>query len=247
MTVLLLVIHTIYSLVLSPLSVISQSNIDFMIPLLIDSTYFLTQISIVVGWLIGYAYIIYSAYRFGRRQALIMSGVFVASIIYKYLGIIASVTFLNGSFPAFRDIIKTVGFSCLFDFVLFGVVLLITLSIENKVSAFIKSKKALESQLPGYSFDERDLFFPFKKLFHLENPIQRNAFIAAIVISLSRIGQLLVNDIIAGPPVDLADFLWMVTYYLSGILLGFASYLFLLYIEIGLDRKDMKLQYSAEK
>lgn len=241
----LFVIHSLYALVLSPLSVLTRSNVDFMIPVLVDAVYFLSNLAVVAGWLTAFASVVYSAYRFGRRHSLVCSGMIVLMIIYKYLALTISVVFINGSLPESAALLSSLALPLLLDFALLAIVLAITFALEARVSRFVREKKALEGHLSGYAFDERGLFFPFKKLFDHDNPIQRNIFYVSITVTASRVAQLLISDIIAGPPVDFIDFLWMALYYISGLLLGFASYLFMLYLATSFDCRDMKMKYSS--
>ena len=109
---------------------------------------------------------------------------------------------------------------------------------------FIASKKKLENKLPDFIFNEMLLFFPFKKLFERKNPIQRSAFCAGIIITISKMIQLIIIDFSVGLPRDIVDLSWIIISYLSCILLGFASYLFILWITSHLNNCDNKLKHK---
>ena len=105
---------------------------------------------------------------------------------------------------------------------------------------FIKEKKALEGKLPDYHFDEHSVFFPFVKLFNTQNPLQKIALWQGIVIMASKIIQIIILDISIGWPQSLLDLLWMIFTYLSFVVLGFVSYLIIIFVLIGLNSKEIK-------
>ena len=80
--------------------------------------------------------------------------------------------------------------------------------------------------------------FPFKKTFDLHNPLQRSAFIMAIIMGSIHIASRIIYDLYYGLPSTLVDLLWMVTYYLSDVVSALIMYLIAIFFFVKLNEKD---------
>ena len=252
MTLWIFVIFSLYSIVFKTLYTNSISNAAFMIPVFADLIPHITDLSEIIGILIAYAYITYSFYKFDNKKSNSFVGVFIGLTAYKYLATIA-VTYLpilitranSGKTFAVDDILMELLLTVLVPLVLEVVQLMIVVFFTKhfiKVAFnFIKEKKTLEGKLPDYHFDERSVFFPFIKLFNMQNPLQKIAFWQGIVIMVSKIIQIIILDISIGWPQSLLDLLWMLFTYLSFVVLGFVSYLFVIFVLMGLNSKELEL------
>ena len=252
MTLWVFVIFSLYSIVFKTLYTNSISNEAFMIPIFADLIPHITDLSEIIGILIAYAYITYSFYKFDNKKAKFFVGTFIGLIVYKYLSTIA-VTYLpvmitranSGKSFAIDDILTELLLAVLVPLVLEIVQLLIVVFLTKhfiKVAFnFIKEKKALEGKLPDYHFDERSVFFPIVKLFNKQNPLQKIAFWQGIVIMASKIIQIIILDISIGWPQSMLDLLWMIFTYLSFVVLGFVSYLIVIFVLMSLNSKEIEI------
>lgn len=250
MSISVFIVFSLYSIVFKTLYVYSLSNVAFQIPVLIDLIPHVTPISEVIGILIAYAYITYAFYKFGNKQANLFVVIFVLLIVYKYLVTIA-ITYIPVIFnratgntdlvigDILVDLLWTVMFPLVLEIVQLIVVVWFTKHFTSKAFEFIKEKKALEGKLPNYHFDENKAFFPFVKLFDMKNPLQKIALWHGIVIAASKIVQFIIIDINIGFTTDpIIDILWMALAYISCAILGFVSYLFIIFLLISLNSKS---------
>ena len=227
---LVFVFFSIYSFILTTLYVKTISDINFMIPILIDLIPYITDITEIAGILICYSFIIYAFFRFDKDTIIKYTFVFVILTFYKYVAKIIITYIINGSLPqikgVFTDLMYSIALPALLEYLQAAIFISISYYIFKEAFEFIVSKKKLEHTLPEFKFNEKLLFFPFKKLFDLKNPIQHSAFYAGIIITISKMIQLIIIDFSVGLPKDIVDLSWIIISYLSCILLGFASYLF---------------------
>ena len=238
MAVSVFIIFSLYSVVFKTLYTNSVSNTAFMIPIFVDLIPHITDMSEIIGILIAYAYVIYAFYKFDSKKIYSFIACFVGLTAYKYLITIA-ITYIPVFFTRVNsdvdfemgDIITDILLAVIIPFILeiiqLGVVVLFTKKIMDKAFDFIKEKKTLEGKLQNYYFDENKVFFPFDKLFNMQNPLQKIALWQGVVIMVSKIIQIIIIDISIGAPQNPLDFLWMFLTYASFIILGFVSYLFI--------------------
>jgi len=248
LTIYVFVIFSIYSFVLTTIYVKTISDINFMIPVLIDVIPYITDLTEISGILICYSFIIYAFFRFDKNTIIKFTSVFVLLTLYKYLAKIAITYIINDSLPQikgmFTDIMYSVALPALLEYTQAAIVITIAYFIFKGTHELIETKRKLENKLPDFIFDEKALFFPFTKLFTRHNPIQRIAFWSGIIIMASKMIQLLIIDFSVGLPTDIVDFFWIIFSYLSCVLLGFASYLFILWTMLSLNNLDIKLKYT---
>jgi len=250
------IVFSLYSIVFKTLYVYSISNVAFQIPIFVDLIPHVTPMTEIIGILIAYAYITYAFYRFSNKRANFFAVIFALLIVYKYLVTIAItyvpvfVTRANSNIDVvisdmLVDILLSVAFPLMLEIVQLIVVVLFAKRFTNKALEFIKEKKALEGKLPNYHFDEHEVFFPFVKLFNTKNPLQKIALWHSIVIAFSKIIQFIIIDINIGFTTNIAtDLLWMAWAYTSCVILGLISYLFIIFVLINLNSKEMKLKYK---
>lgn len=248
MIVTVFVIFSLYSIVLTTLYVKAETDIAFMIPVFIDLIPYITDVSEIIGMVIAYTYILYAFYRFEKKQIISYTSAFVLLTLYKYFAKLAITYIMNGSIPAVKtlleDMLRTFIMPLVLELAQLVIIILISHLVMKRVFAFIKEKKALEGKLDNYSFNENAVFFPFVKLWNKDNPLQKIAFWYGIVIMASKMLQLLSIDIVVGLPTSLADFLWMFAAYSLCVILGFATYLFVVWLLMKLNAKEIKLKYD---
>ena len=241
-------IFSLYSLILTTLYVKSQTDIAFMIPVFVDLIPYITDICEVVGILVAYAFIIYAIKTFEKPQVNLFIVSFSVLTLYKYLAKFIRTYIINGTIPTVKTLFEDIVWSFILPISLELIQLLIIVVISFKIVKnaldFIRSQNSLKEKLPNYEFDESKVFFPFVKVWNMQNPFQKNAFWCGCVIMISKIIQLIIIDIQVGWPADLIDFIWIITSYSLCVLLGVASYLFVVWTLIRLNMSEIKLKYK---
>lgn len=250
MAIVAFVMFSLNAFVFSILEVKSYTDVDYMIPVFVDVIPYLTMLSELAGVLFSYACIIYASYRFGRDGLVLSIVVYAALTLYKYIAKIASGLIINGSISALKGILSLFFYSVvlpfLLDAVMLAVVTVITLRINGKAALYAEKQRRLAEKLPDHVFDERCVYFPIKKLWNRENPMQRIIVWVGVVVAVSQALQLLSVDIQIGLPADVTDLIWMISAYLMCVLLGAATYLFMLYMLIILNRMDVESKYESQ-
>ena len=172
---------------------------------------------------------------------------YIATIAVTYVPVLITRANSNTDF-AVDDILNELLLAILVPLVLeivqLIIVVLFTKHFINMAFDFIKEKKSLEDKLPSYHFDEHSFFFPFVKLFNMQNPLQKIAFWQGVIIMASKILQIIILDISIGWPQSLLDLLWMVFTYLSFVILGVVSYLLIIFVLMSLNSKEIKLRFQ---
>lgn len=246
MTLTVFVIFTIYSVVMTTLYIKIETDISFMIPVLIDIVPYATDLCELIGILVAYTAILFAQRSSSpaQQRGYIIS--FLVLTVYKYIAKIIVTIITDGSLPAVKsplvDLLLNVLLPLALEIAQLVIVLLIIKTVMRRANEFICEKKALEGKLEGYHFDDEALFFPFTALINLQNPLQRSALWIGLVITVSKAAQLLINDISIGPPQDAADLLWMLLYYSMCAVLGFASYLGMLLGLMTLRGRELKFR-----
>lgn len=240
-------IFTLYSVVLTTLYVKMETDVAFMVPVLIDIVPYITDLCELIGILIAYTVILFNWRLSGTRERRGYIIAFAALTAYKYAAKIIVTLIMNGALSSVKGYLTDMLLGVILPFALemvqFAVVILIIRSVMARTQSFIAEKKALEGKLDGYHFDEEALFFPMRSLIDMQNPIQRSAIWIGLVITVSKAGQLLINDIMIGPPEDLTDLLWMALYYIMCIVIGFAAYLGMLLGVMILRGRELKFRF----
>ncbi len=233
MTILAFVIFSFYSFLLVPLSIKAATDVSFMVPLLYDLLPYLKYLTEIAGMLLMYSFIIYAAYRFGRATVSLYAALYLVLVLYEYTTSHLMTYVLAGRFPDISDF--------LLDFVyMVAIPVLIICAIHAVILLIIyvvfKNK--------GASSDKTAIL-PFKKLFSRKNHLQRAALYISTLFSASQIVNLIITDLMLGAPSGPGEILWMVISYLTSLLLLPASYLFILYILISLNNKDIRMKYDV--
>ena len=248
MSLIVFAIFSLYSILLTTLYVKSQTDIAFMIPVFIDLIPYVTDLCEIVGMLIAYSFIIYAIKRYTKKQVISFIIAFAVLTLYKYVAKFTTTYIINGAIPTvktlFEDIIWSFALPIALELAQLLIIVIIAWKIIQNALNFIKQQNSLKENLPNYKFDENKVFLPFTKIWNMQNPFQKSAFWCGFVIMASKVIQLLIIDIQVGLPTDLTDFLWIITAYSLCVLLGFASYLFTIWMLIKLNMSEIKLQYK---
>ncbi len=233
MTILAFVIFSFYSFVLVPLSIKAATDVSFMVPLLSDLLPYLKYLTEIAGMLLMYSFIIYAAYRFGKSGASLYAALFLVLVLYEYITSHLVTYILAGRLPDFSDF--------LFDFMyMVAIPVLIICAIHAIILLIIY----VVFKNTGDSSDKAAIL-PFKKLYSRENHLQRVALYISTLFAASQIVNLIITDLSIGAPSNLGELLWMVVSYLTSLLMLPASYLFIIYILISLNNKDIRMKYDV--
>lgn len=226
-------IFTFYAVVMTTLYVKSETDVAFMIPVFVDMIPYATDLCELIGMLAAYTVILFRWRTSTRNQRRGYVIAFTLLTVYKYVAKVIVTVIMNGTLPSVKsllaDILLTLLLPLLLELLQLALVLLIISRVMRRADAFIAEKKTLEGKLENYHFDEESLFFPLTSLINNQNPLQRAALWIGGLITVSKAAQLLINDILIGPPQDMTDLLWMLLYYFMCFVLGFASYLGILW------------------
>ena len=247
MNIAVFVIFSVYSWALTTLYVKAETDIAFMIPVFTDLIPYITDLCEILGILTAYAYIIFAYYKFQKDQTSKYIISFIALVLYKYIAKFAITYIMNGAIPTVKTLIEDIAWAFIVPFALelaqLLIVALITKNVIKTALQYIKEKKSLENKLDDYRFDEKQVFFPFIKLFNMQNPFQKICLWIGVIIAGSKMLQLLIIDIQTGLPTDFIDFLWIITSYTLSAVLGLASYLFMMWMLIKLNADEIKNKY----
>ena len=104
LTLWVFVIFSIYSFILTTLYVKTISDINFMVPVLIDIIPYITDITEIAGILICYSFIIFAFFRFDKDTIIKYTFIFVILTFYKYAAKILITYIINGSLPQINGV-----------------------------------------------------------------------------------------------------------------------------------------------
>lgn len=240
--IILLTVYPLYiahSLIVSPLFTILYSNaaVPDIFPVIL---YFLTVIiDIFVLW------IMFSVVLYGLCHETLtgMKKIFILCIlapIFKYILKIIISPFIDG-IPSIDTLLMdlyTIGVSCLAEiFVLLTVILLTYKSAQiyrEKRSSILKTanKLGLENE------PESIRLIPFKKAYNKNNPLQRGAVISTVIITISRLLNLIISDINKGWQISgINQYIYFLSAYIIEIIVGVIGYFIMLYLFISIYSK----------
>ena len=227
----MLLIFAVQSGLLYALSILIETNVDFMIPVLSDVVPILTEAAELLGIGLGYAAVLYALYRFPGHYA-VFSWIYLAATLWKYLLRILVTGLLDGRITAGLLIIH--GLSLLFEALLFLLLLLISARMQTSFRRSLRPEAYAADPYP-----DRAPYLPFRSLFSFRNPLQTSAMAGGALISVSKILNLLVYDLDYGLPASFTEWIWVVSYYLLYILIGVLAYFLLLYCFLLYDQRDL--------
>ena len=191
---------------------------------------------------LSYAVIIYGIYRLSFKQIRSTFYLAMLSPVFKYtLKLIIS-------FVGYNRIVLNDFWMAIYSFGISGTLEIAQFLLVIFISkGYIEKYKQMEkvyskaSKLAGSEGADEISAVPFKRLVSLKNPLQRGAFVSAVVVSALRLVMLAINDITKGIyAVDLGGYLIIVGGYILEIIIGVIGYMFMLYLFITLTMKENK-------
>ncbi len=209
---------SLYVFLFAPFFVKTANHVLYMGTLLPEILSVLLSTVDILAFGIFYGMLVYALYRFKTKKALAFVFVYVAVMLYKYVGNLL-MTYATDGVPksgiAFD--VMSVAFYIVLELLQTGTVLLIASLIIRRARERekIRFKAALKA---GRAYEPSCEILPFTRLLNFKNPLQRAAFWTAFVPMLLHVLQRLLSDVFQtivdgfyGNP--LIDILWMIVYY----------------------------------
>ena len=240
----------LFAFCISPL--VSYADSEGTIPYLSDIFRAVYWVFDLLVFFICYALTDFCFYRFRLSKALISVVIFSVSTVAKYALNIVSSFYVFGSFPTIseelKDQISAVIISAVAELIQYLIVSAFALIIIKKKSKLAEISRKSAAKI-GVEYNERTLFFPFKKLFSLKNPMLFSAFVTAITVAVIKIvpNRLLYDIILGGPPSSIIDGIWMFIAYATDILFCVLGYLIMVYVFSKADTADLTLKIKNLK
>ena len=235
----------LFAFALSPL--IAYASSEGTIPYLSDIFYAVYWVFDLVVFFSCYALTVFFFYRFKPSRSVLTVLIFSFSTIAKYALNTVSSFYIFGSYPTSNEDMKSqitaVAVSAAAELVQYLIVSGFAALIIRKQSKIAEISRKGAAKL-GVDFDKRTLFFPFKKIFSLKNPMQLSAFVTAITVAVIKIvpNRLLYDILIAGFPTGITDGIWMFVAYATDIIFCVLGYFIMIYVFSKSDTKDLTLR-----
>lgn len=238
--ILIFAIAALYAIVLTPLYSWTSSDIliaETGVPVVIAA---LLDICNFCFYWIAFGYLLWLSARFSLRVCVRFSVIYLLATLFRYCAAILAGYLLNG-FPTTltdftSDTLPYLAFDILLDLAFLGVAaLLIYFLFEIPNSERRKSAQELRSPLSAY--------LPFSSIFALKNRLLRVSLIVAAIPSVVQILYRIFYDVVFyGPPRDLADLLWIITYYLMDLIsIAIGFFVILLFLNRAYFREEKAL------
>lgn len=228
------------SLILSPLYVVTASDVLYSqtnIPEIFD---LLIQICDIAVYSLCFSTIVYSIYKFKLAGSVNIIMTYCASSFIRYTINIVMTVIMDGSISASEDVIVNMLYFIL-DSLIALTVALISNSIFSKFKKNISVIEKANTVLRVKNESIKNILFPFTKIYCASNPFQRSALIIGIILSLIKISTRFIYDLYIGIPTSIIDGVWMAVYYISDILICAIVYLISLLVFTRLNNKDKKI------
>ena len=199
---------------------IVANNIVYMNSFLMYTIEIGLQLLDIALYAVAFAFFAYAVFSYGARPSVPF---FVSYAILNALRRIASLLlelFVSGAIGA-DDIWSTVVYFVL-DLLLAFVVIAIALYESRHYEQYLTEWKKIRRDMGEDAMPPA--LCPFEKVFSKSNPLQVSALKIGILLSATKIISRVIFDLNYGAPLDIVDFLIMVIYYLSDILIGVLVY-----------------------
>lgn len=213
--------YAVYSYILLPIYVYLCNDIiylDTVLPNIVQVIYTLVELSVIV---FSFAFIVYYGIKHSLKGAKYFIFSYSGAILFKYLSNYLITSVMEGSI-SFTSL-GYVGVLILVEAFQLGILVFCVRSIRNECSAALDAGRSC---------------FPLKKLFDLGNPMQRSAFIGALIICVLKVITRIIYDITYGMPDSVLEVLVMVGYYSLDIAVGVMCYFAEIWILMGLNEKE---------
>ena len=221
-------LFSLYCFILAPLYTYMSADVLFSVTVIPEIIKIIMDIIDVLSYSLCFSTIIYSIYKFSLSGSVRLMIVYCAAVLLKYAANVGATFIFDGKVSLETASYVVVYFTL--DAAILLTVALIAAGIFKKYKenrAYLKkANNALGKATPSVE----DELFGGSKLFVRSNPLHRSALWTGIILSLIKILSRLLFDIAYGAPSSAADALWMITYYISDILITVIVYAISLYL-----------------
>ena len=227
-------LFSLNSLILSPLY--TYSCIEFSFTVIPEIIEIVIDILDVITYALCFSIIIYSIFRFSCKGSFHITIIYCAAVFLKYTANLI-ITFIIDSYIGFSDL-----WYVLIYFILDLFLLILILSFASYfIKNYYKQKTVLEkanNRLGIKNTSVKEEIFSSGRIFSKKNPLQLSALTMGIIMSVTKILSRIRFDIYVGAPSSLSDTLWMITYYISDILIIPVMYTVAWLVFSHLEKKD---------
>ena len=232
----------LHSCLVSPIFTVldSDASIERIFPIILHYTIVLLDLFV---FFLSYAVIIYGLCRLSFktiRTAVILS---FAAPVFKYLLKMLVSPFVDGiptSDQFMQDLFSYIVSGTL-ELIQFVIVFAIAASIMKKYKLKQETLKKVSKRINAEGAYDLNVI-PFNKIYDKENPLQRCALWATIVVTVARLISLAINDVNSGWILSemnqINQYLVFFGAYIAELIIGIIGYFFMLYIFIHIYTKD---------
>ena len=234
-------IVTLYVFVLAPLYVRFANDILYMTTGLPDLLSLLLALLDIAVFAIAYAVILYGVYRLPMRRVRGLLLIYGGAILYRNV-VNLVMTYLTDGIPV-KDEIGFDLISVLSYIVLEALQCALVVFIAHKVISNMRKQEeirlAAAVKLKKQQYTPLLESFPFDRLFSFRRPVQKAAFLIALVPMGVKVLSRIVYDLGIGLPTSLSEVLVMLLYYGADIVgYGLVLYALMLLMLSAFNKKD---------
>ena len=184
-----LISFTLYSALIVPLYSQLSSDVVYKDGILTTLLYLLYNSVDLAVMFVVFPVTLYSVYLRGVKASAKLFAVYPALVVYKYVLNTVASYISDGALPTvdrlFRADLLLIGGLVLFEMLQYALVCLFGCIIINRARRIFDVKQKAAS-VGGREYSFRDGIFPIKKFFDFKNPLQRSAFVTAVVFFVFR-------------------------------------------------------------
>ena len=230
----LVLLYAAYSFLLSPLYAAAVSNVAVADTVLPELLYYLSRIVELLAISVSYAVMIFGIWKFSLSQIALSPVIFILATLFKYGANLAVSWIIAGGVSEIWvwDLVNL-----LFYTALEAIQLAIVLIAVNSV---LKKQKKRDRLLAGTG--KESVVYPFRGLYDKSNCLMRSAMLSAVIVFVSKILGVLINDVYAilsaGLPQEGSTVILMLVNYLSNLIFGVICYIAVIFTVMKLVEKN---------
>ncbi len=224
------------SLILTPLYIYTCSDVVYLKTVLPEILEIIIDIVDVAAYAVCFATIIYSIFKFSFKKSTGLIFIYCGYVFLKYLVNLVISSVVDGVFSP-SDIIYVVIYFAL-DIIIFSIILLISNIFLRRYYERRATVEKANNTLGKKTDSVYDELFAVKKFFSPKNPLQCAALVTGMILSAAKLLSRIRYDIFYGAPTSLADGMWMLTYYVSDILIALIVYAISVYMFAHFEGKE---------
>ncbi len=219
------ILFSLSSLILAPIYIYTCSDVLYSVTAIPEIIDIVIDIVDIFAYAVCFAVLILSTSKFGISGAVRHLMIFSAACFLRYTANLL-ITFLSYGSVNSSDVLSVV-----LPFILdTAIAISIILVSSAATKRHYKATAALSESASVINSNE-------VKLFNSKNPLHLSALYSGAVLSFARIFTRVIYDLFYGLPTTFSDAVWMITYYISDLLILVIVYAISLYIFSKIDSK----------